>query len=50
MPGAIEQLRIAKKEGGNDFYQLSEIEARMRTFEAMYREERKEGGKGESGR
>ncbi len=50
LPGAIEQLRIAKKEGGNDFYQLSEIEARMRTFEAMYREEQKEGGKGESGR
>ena len=50
LPGAIEQLRIAKQEGGNDFYQLSEIEARIRTFESMYREERKESGKGEGGR
>lgn len=50
LPGAIEQLRIAKKEGGSDFYQLSEIEARMRTFESLYREERKDSERPEGGR
>ena len=45
LPGAIEQLRIARQEGEGDFYQLSEIDARMRQLQALYREELKENGK-----
>ena len=33
LPGAIEQLQMAQKRGGGDFFQLSVIEARLREFQ-----------------
>lgn len=45
LPVAIEQLRIARQEGDGDFYQLSEVDARSRQFQALYREELKDSGK-----
>jgi len=45
LPAAIEQLRIARQEGDGDFYQLSEVDARSRQFQAQYREELKDAGK-----
>lgn len=45
LPGAIEQLRIARQEGDGDFYQLSEVDARSRQLQAQYREELKDAGK-----
>ena len=36
---AIEQMRLAKTAGDADFYQASEIEARARQIQEMYRQE-----------
>lgn len=41
-PSAIEQLKIARSEAGNDFYLGSVIDARLRVFQNQYREEQKE--------
>lgn len=46
LPAAIEQLQIAQKIGGGDFYQMSMIEARLRQLRTLDRENRpKDGGK-----
>jgi predicted Zn-dependent protease len=42
---AIEQMRLAKEAGDADFYQASEIEARARQIQEMYRQELREKGK-----
>jgi predicted Zn-dependent protease len=36
---AIEQMRLAKTAGDADFYQASEIDARARQIQEMYRQE-----------
>jgi predicted Zn-dependent protease len=41
LPAAIEQLQIALKAGGGDFYQLSSAEARLRELRAQDAEARK---------
>lgn len=41
LPAAIEQLQIALKAGGGDFYQLSSVEARLRELRAQDAESRK---------
>ena len=45
LPAAIKQLTIAKEISSTDYYQLSEIEARKRQLEMLYREELKENNK-----
>ena len=45
IPGAVEQLQIALKSGGGDFYQLSATEARLRELRRLNDELRKEAGK-----
>jgi beta-barrel assembly-enhancing protease len=45
LPAAIQQLAIAKQESNNDFYLLSEIEARKKQLEFLYLEELKDNGK-----
>jgi len=45
LPAAIKQLTIAKEMSSTDYYQLSEIEARKRQLEMLYREELKENNK-----
>jgi predicted Zn-dependent protease len=45
LPAAIQQLSIAKQESTNDFYLLSEIEARKKQLEFLYIEELKDNGK-----
>lgn len=45
LPAAIQQLKIAKDESDNNFYQLSELEARKRQFELLYKEELIDAGK-----
>lgn len=42
---AIEQLKIARKENDGDFYQMSEIDARLRQLQSQYREQLKDEGK-----
>ena len=42
---AIEQMRLAKEAGDADFYQASEIEARARQIQELYRQELREQGK-----
>jgi predicted Zn-dependent protease len=41
LPAAIEQLQLAQKSGDGDFYQLSAVEARLRTLRALQSEESK---------
>lgn len=43
--GAMEQMRLAKAAGDADFYQASEIDARARQIQEMYRQELKDEGK-----
>jgi predicted Zn-dependent protease len=45
LPAAIQQLSIAKDQSSGDFYQLSEIEARKKQLELLYREELIDNGK-----
>ena len=45
LPAAIQQLNIARNESENNFYQLSEFEARQKQFERLYREELIDNGK-----
>jgi predicted Zn-dependent protease len=42
LPGAIEQLQIATKSGGADFYQMSAAEARLRELRLMDAENKRE--------
>jgi len=42
---AIEQMRLAKASGDADFYQSSEIDARARQIQELYRQELKDQGK-----
>ena len=42
LPAAIEQLQLAQKSGDGDFYQLSEIEARLRDLRAMQAQQAKQ--------
>ncbi len=44
LPGAIEQLELARKAGDGDFYDLSAVDARLREFRERLREERRERG------
>jgi predicted Zn-dependent protease len=44
--GAVEQLQIALKSGGGDFYLLSATEARLRELRRLNDELRRESGKG----
>ena len=37
--GALEQMKFAKAAGDADFYQASEIEARARQIQELYRQE-----------
>jgi predicted Zn-dependent protease len=39
---AIEQLQIAQKSPGGDFYERSQVDARLRTLREQQQEERKE--------
>jgi beta-barrel assembly-enhancing protease len=41
LPAAIEQLQLAQKSGDGDFYQLSAVEARLKTLRALQSEEGK---------
>lgn len=45
LPAAIEQLRIAREESTGNFYQLSELDARKRQLESLYREDIRENGR-----
>ena len=45
LPAAIEQLRIAREESTGNFYQLSELDARKRQLETLYREDIRENGR-----
>jgi predicted Zn-dependent protease len=45
IPAAVEQLQIALKSGGADFYQLSATEARLRELRRINDELRREAGK-----
>lgn len=45
LPAAIMQLKIASEMSGNNFYQASELEARKRQLEQLYREEMIENGR-----
>ena len=42
---AIEQMRLARQAGDADFYQASEIDARARQIQELYRQELREQGK-----
>jgi predicted Zn-dependent protease len=42
LPGAIEQLQIAEKSGGGDFYQMSAVEARLRELRKMDAENKRD--------
>ena len=44
-PSAIEQLKIARSSSGNDFYQNSTIDARLREMQRQYQDELKDQGK-----
>jgi predicted Zn-dependent protease len=46
---AIEQMRIARAAGGNNYYQGSTIDARLREFQRMYLEEQREDAKSRGG-
>jgi predicted Zn-dependent protease len=48
-PSAIEQMRIARAAGGNNYYQGSTIDARLREFQRMYQEEQREDAKSRGG-
>ncbi|MDZ4058379.1 MAG: tetratricopeptide repeat protein, partial [Polynucleobacter sp.] len=48
-PSAIEQLRIARSAGGNNYYQGSTIDARLREFQRQYQEEQREDAKSKGG-
>jgi predicted Zn-dependent protease len=48
-PSAIEQMRIARAAGGNNYYQGSTIDARLREFQRMYLEEQREDAKSRGG-
>ena len=41
---AIEQLRLAQRDQGLDFYTASQIDARLRELQARYTREMREGG------
>ena len=45
LPAAIQQLKIASEISGNNFYQSSELEARKRQIEVLYREDLIENGR-----
>lgn len=45
LPYAIDQLKIARSIGGTDFYQASTIDARIRDYQRMYREQQQDEGK-----
>ena len=42
---AMEQMRLAKASGDADFYQSSEIDARARQIQELYRQELRDQGK-----
>jgi predicted Zn-dependent protease len=48
-PSAIEQMRIARAAGGNNYYQGSTIDARLREFQKMYQEEQRDDAKNRGG-
>jgi predicted Zn-dependent protease len=50
LPAAIEQLKIARDNSENNFYQLSELDARKRQLEQLYKEELIENGRLERSR
>jgi predicted Zn-dependent protease len=45
LPAAIQQLKIASEMSNNNFYQSSELEARKRQIEVLYREDLIENGR-----
>ena len=45
LPAAIQQLKIASEMSGNNFYQSSELEARKRQIELLYKEDLIESGR-----
>jgi len=45
LPYAIDQLKIARSIGGSDFYQASTIDARIRDYQRMFREQQQEDGR-----
>ena len=45
LPYAIDQLKIARSMGGTDFYQASTIDARIRDYQRMYREQQEDEGR-----
>jgi len=45
LPAAIQQLKIASEMSGNNFYQSSELEARKRQIEMLYKEDLIESGR-----
>lgn len=45
LPAAIQQLKIAGEMSGNNFYQSSELEARKRQIEMLYKEDLIESGR-----
>jgi len=42
LPAAIEQLQLARSSGDGDFYQLSEVDSRMRELKAQHQREQRE--------
>ena len=42
---AIEQTKLAKQAGDLDFYQASELDARSRQIQDLYRQELRDDGK-----
>jgi len=42
LPAAIEQLQLARTSGDGDFYQLSEVDSRMRELKAQHQREQRE--------
>jgi predicted Zn-dependent protease len=49
LPAAIEQLQLAQKSGDGDFYQLSSVDARLRSLRQQMETERKEAKEGKPG-
>jgi predicted Zn-dependent protease len=42
LPAAIEQLQIARAAGDGNFYQLSEVDSRLRELKAQHQQELRE--------
>ena len=42
LPAAIEQLEIARRSGGGDFYQLSVVDARLKELRAQHAQDVRE--------